>query len=287
MILSHPLPPAAVRAKVTQHLPWTADRDWQPLFGGRTNSAWQITGADGGSAVLKLYRSAGANPLFPNDPQAEAQLLVHLKHHDIAPDLVAHFTAEGMDCNLYHALPGRPWTDGVKEVAQLMQRLHAIAPPTGLRQVANGAAALRSQAQAILDLAGEALDVPRAVAKARGGENSTRVLLHGDIVPGNLIRCTSGLRLIDWQCPAVGDATEDLAIFLSPAMQLLYRGHPLSPTEEAAFLAQFSSDQQRRYQALSPVYHYRMAAYCLWQVKRGRAEYQDALKVELAALNAC
>ena len=112
-----------------------------------------------------------------------------------------------------------------------------------------------------------------------------RVLLHCDIVPGNLIENSGGLFLIDWQCPAIGDPVEDIAIFLSPAMQTLYRGHPLSPEEREQFLESYHT-QAERYQTLAPAYHYRMAAYCQWQVERGFPDYAAGRDAEIAALNA-
>jgi thiamine kinase len=40
------------------------------------------------------------------------------------------------------------------------------------------------------------------------------VLLHTDVVPGNLILGDKGLQLIDWQCPAIGDPIVDIMMFL-------------------------------------------------------------------------
>ncbi|UZD90576.1 aminoglycoside phosphotransferase family protein [Cognatishimia activa] len=271
---------------MTKLLPWSEEGNWHTLFGGRTNAAWQVVGPENEvPAVLKLYRSEAENPLFPNDPRAEATMLQHLQGQDIAPNLIAAFSVENMDCNLYHALDGERWTAGVFEVAQLIQRLHAVRPPSGLRQSANGTEAIMAQASSILAAAGAELELPSGLELISVPPSKKTVLLHCDIVPGNLIQGSDGLRLIDWQCPAIGDASEDLAVFLSPAMQLLYRGEPLSLEEENSFLTSFSQDQQNRFRALAPAYHYRMAAYCLWQMSRGRMEYEDALQVELAALN--
>lgn len=281
VILSHPLPPSDVRAIVAQYLEWATEGHWQTLFGGRTNAAWRIDGTDGQSAVLKLYRASADNPLFPNDPVAEARMLKHLQGHDIAPDLITTFEAKDAVCNLYHALPGAPWTDGTAAVADLINRLHTIPAPEGLRGVPNGSDALRAQAESILQKAGKPLPAPTGTFDI--APTKTQVLLHGDIVPGNLIRNTDGVRLIDWQCPAIGDACEDLAVFLSPAMQLLYRGAVLSDTERNGFLSCFPPALQDRYAALAPLYHYRMAAYCLWQMSRGQLAYEDALEAELAA----
>lgn len=259
------------------------DGHWQTLFGGRTNSAWLVSGDDT-SAVLKLYRQGGQNPLFPNDPKAEAQMLRYLKCAQIAPSLISEFSVEDAHCNLYEALPGRAWMQDVLPVAALIRRLHALTAPKGLRVVANGSEELLAHALHIMHAAGAPGEIPARLRQISEPPTSSVTLLHGDIVPGNLICHGADLRLIDWQCPAVGDPTEDLAIFLSPAMQLLYRGSILSDVEVADFLAAFSSEQQRRYRSLAPLYHFRMIAYCRWQIARGQLEYSDALKVEEQAL---
>lgn len=273
-----------MRAKVADFLPWAKAGDWQALFGGRTNAAWRVDGPLGEPAVLKLYRSGTPNPLFPNDPHAEAAMLRHLDGHGIAPDLIGSFAVDGLDCNLYHALDGTRWTSGVEQVAALIKKLNDVPAPAGLRHAANGSEEVLAQAKQILRLADTELDMPDQVSGSLVPPSEHTVLLHCDIVPGNLIEGIDGLRLIDWQCPAIGDATEELAVFLSPAMQLLYRGETLSDQETSDFLAAFAKAQQHRYHALAPAYHYRMAAYCLWQMSRGRQEYEDALEVEKAAL---
>ncbi|CUI34657.1 phosphotransferase [Cognatishimia activa] len=282
MILSHPLPPSDVRAEVCAHIPWAEHGVWQALIGGRTNASWRVDGSEGQSAVLKLYRDKTDNPLFPNDAGAEATLLRHLAGKSIAPDWIASFQSSGADCNLYHALPGEPWTDGVKKVADLVKRVHAIEPPSGLRSAANGSAELMQQANAIFAKSGQSLQTPSVESRVAPSDN--KVMLHCDIVPGNLILSENGLRLIDWQCPAIGDPTEDLAVFLSPAMQLLYRGATLSEQETQGFLRQFDDAQQMRYHALAPLYHYRMSAYCQWQIERENLAYKEALEAELNAL---
>ncbi|MGH1463905.1 MAG: aminoglycoside phosphotransferase family protein [Cognatishimia sp.] len=287
MIQSLPLPPAALRAQIASHLPWAQFGDWTPLFGGRTNSAWQVAAQDGSqAAVLKLYRAPAQNPLFPNDPIAEANLLQHLDGCAIAPKLIAQVSGAHGHGNLYQAVPGNRWVKGVQDVAKLMQQLHAIAPPKGLRPIANGSAALLAQADAIVDKCQhtDRLRVHRPAVTV--APNSHQVLLHCDIVPGNLISNGQGLHLIDWQCPGVGDPCEDLAIFLSPAMQILYRGTALSAAETVNFLQEFPEDSSIRYRMLSPCYHYRMAAYCLWQSQNNRPDYAEGYAAELAQLTA-
>lgn len=104
-------------------------------------------------------------------------------------------------------------------------------------------------------------------------------------MPGNLLLNDDAVVLIDWQCPAIGDPAEDIAIFLSPAMQYVYRGKPLTDDEEAAFLAAYRDRAiTRRYRALKPWFHWRMAAYCLWRARNGSPDYAPAFRLEAAAL---
>lgn len=288
VIQALPLPHVSLRQEVEEHLNWAKNAEWRPLFGGRSNCAWQVTGEDPDqAAILKLYRFPAQNPLFPNDPQAEARLLTHLAKTGIAPSIIASFeTALGF-CNLYKAVPGTPWTTNVQQVAELISKLHRTIAPNRLRQAPNGSEALLEQADKILAECSEGSMLQQHRPKQHVPPSKQTVLLHCDIVPGNLIQNDSGLHLIDWQCPAVGDATEDLAMFLSPAMQLLYRGSPLTKAEEKTFLSFQSADQKERYHELVPFYHYRMAAYCLWQSERDRPDYAQGFEVEFAALKAC
>lgn len=284
MIQTVPLPSTELRDIVASQVLWTRDAQWSALFGGRTNSAWQVT--DGSNAlVLKLYRAHGDNPLFPNDPTAEAQMLRFLGDIDLAPQLVAEFDSRDGHCILYQAIPGKPWAEGTKAVAKMMQKLHALPCPENLRGVANGSDAIMAQAHRILAKCADTSLISPLRPKIEIAPSTDQALLHCDIVPGNLIENHQGLFLIDWQCPAIGDPIEDIAIFLSPAMQTLYRGHPLSSEERDTFLNNYRS-QAARYEALAPAYHFRMAAYCQWQVERGFPDYAAGRDAEITALNA-
>lgn len=281
----HPLPllPEATRRAVGRYIPWAAQGSWSPLYGGRTNSAWQLCLGDH-CVVLKLYRAPALNPLFPNEADAEARLLAHLKGQALSPDLIATFETEDGRCNLYQAIPGERWTQDTVAVAQLMKRLHAIAPPPDLRDIPSGSAALLAHADHILAQC-KSTDTLGALRPAGDvPATSERVLLHCDIVPGNLICNATGLHLIDWQCPGVGDACDDIAVFVSPAMQLLYRGHALTKAEKTDFLSAYGGAAAQRYAALARFYHFRMAAYCQWQIENGNPDYAAGLAIEVEVL---
>jgi hypothetical protein len=229
--------------------------------------------------VVKLYDPAGASPLFPNDPVAEAAALRAFAPHGLAPRL----RAQGAGWLTYDHTPGHPWAPGdPAEVAALLLRLHAIrlpAPPP-FRRLAPGPTALRAQAQTILAQCRAPLPAPEVPPEP---PPAPEVPLHGDPVPGNILCTAQGLQLIDWQCPAFGDPAEDHALFLSPAMQWLYRGAPLTADEEARFLAALPPDRRARLMTLRPLFRWRMAAHCLWRAERGAPGYAEALRLELAS----
>ena len=101
-----------------------------------------------------------------------------------------------------------------------------------------------------------------------------------------MIAQKGGLKLIDWQCPAIGDPCEDIAVFLSPAMQIIYRGTALSTAERNAFLRAYPDEATiQRYRQLEPWYHWRMAAYCLWKEARGDKHAARAYAAEIDALH--
>ncbi|MDX2483548.1 MAG: aminoglycoside phosphotransferase family protein [Pseudodonghicola sp.] len=258
-----------------------------PLAGGRTNRVWRLQGQLY-DLVLKLYVSDAATPLFANDPRHEMSCLSALSDSGIAPTPEAADPQAQTPWILYRHLPGTGWTTGVKSVADLLGRVHAQTAPSRLPHAPDGSAELARQTLEILSLchpsqthALRALEPAGTVAPS-----GQRRLVHGDPVPGNIVMQGPRATLIDWQCPACGDPAGDLAIFTSPAMQLVYRGAPLSTGEKDAFLRAYPDRATvGRVLELQPWYHWRMAAYCLYQAERGRAGYAQGLALERAALS--
>ena len=264
----------------------TAKACWVALDGGRTNQAWRVT--DGRrQIVVKLFSQGTHNPLFPNNPASEIQALRHLEGHTLAPKLVDHFATPLGHCVIYEHLRGRTWHNDPAQVAKLLKRLHHLDAPEGLRAAPDGSLALRHQGEMILGMCPQS-GADRARDLMPGTEippSGATCLLHGDPVPGNIIGEKSDVRLIDWQCPAAGDPCEDIAIFLSPAMQLAYRGTALSMTEEQAFLNAYDDTNTLiRYTNIAPWYHWRMLTYCLWQYARGDLQAENRAKAEIQAL---
>lgn len=259
---------------------------WTALTGGRTNRVWRVQAA-GGDFVCKLYRGRDDNPLFANDPQAEFKCLTALSGQSIAPDPARMMQRDAGTVLLYRYLEGSVWRRDAGPVAGLLRRVHAIRPPDGLRNSPVGADAVLAQADAILaSVSGPAArTLPALRPVVDVPPPADLCFLHGDVVPANLLQTPDGLRLIDWQCPALGDPVDDLACFLSPAMQVIYGDGPLGTDQVRAFLEAYGDpDVTARYKALSLAYHYRMAAYCLWRVQQGNADYRAAFEAEIRAL---
>ncbi len=225
--------------------------------------------------------------MFPNDINAEVSALRALAGTGLAPCLERVIsTAEG-HCLVYGHVDGTPLTAKLSTVAGTLRRLHRIAPPDGLRR-------LPRQPEAILLLGDRIASDLSAPHRARlhatrpplpRADMGLPVFVHGDAVPANILYDGESICLIDWQCPAIGDATEDLATFLSPAMQSVYAGAPLEPQAETEFLEAYGdAAATARYRELAPLFHWRMAAHCLWKAARGDPDYAEAAELELSRL---
>ena len=254
---------------------------FEPLRGGRSNLLWKFS-SNGRSLVCKLYTNR-STPLFPNDPDAEELALRHVSGKALGPEFVTTVKAGGRTVLVYEFVDGERWRSDAAAVGALLARLHAVPPPGGLRTITAEVGGILGlgdwmlsgcggpDAQRLADLRPRTPDVPAVPP----------VFLHGDVVPENLVDSPHGLRLIDWQCPACGDPAEDLAMFLSPAMQTLYGGAPLSSADRIRFLDALDDPAlAERFAALAPSFHWRMAAYCLWQSVRGETDYLVGFRVE-------
>ena len=211
--------------------------------------------------------------------------MAHLRGADLAPELVKFIAIPDRVALVYYHLDGAGWSGATEPVARLLRKLHKV-PVLPVRSIAKHPQDLLNQGDAILaQVPGiEANHLLRLRPKAPSCEFET-VLLHGDPVPSNIVQNETTLRLIDWQCPAIGDPTEDFAIFLSPAMQHLFGGRVLTPHDiDRFFTAYADPTRTARYNALAPLYHWRMAAYCLWKIHKGDEEYRAGYALELKRL---
>lgn len=268
MTLIDALAPDTLRDLQGQDAAWIIE-PLSPLSGGRTNHVWRV-----GNRVLKRTRPDAATPLFPNDPAAEAQALRLFAPEGLAPELRA-ISGEWL---LIDHLPGAIWGQSPNQdpapVARALGRLHRLAVSKGFRALPNGTAALRQDALRVA--AGLALPPLPDVADLPAVRPCP---VHADAVPGNIICAPKGVLLIDWQCPGLGDPAEDLATFLSPAMQWLYTGRSLTPDQRARFLHAYPDRVTvARFRVLEPLYAWRMTAHCSYRAEKGDADYAQALQ---------
>ncbi len=262
------------------------DTAFHTLYGGRTNQVWKVLGG-GGDKVLKLYRATPRNPLFRNDPELEADCLRALEPTGFVPRLRATGTHDTGHWVFYDHAPGSPWRENPESVATLLRKLHGLDVQVQAPSGCNGSTDLADHTERILSACTSETRDRLAKMRPRGQVSAANrtCLIHGDTVAGNILVASTGMTLIDWQCPARGDPCEDIAMFLSPAMQCLYRGSPLSPTEEEHFLTAYNDPETvARFHELRPWYAWRMAAYCLWRMENGAADYARTLELEVAAL---
>ncbi|MDO6456934.1 phosphotransferase [Celeribacter halophilus] len=276
--------PDALQAFATQN--YGAPQEWKPLSGGRSNRSWRLrVGAE--DRVFKLFDPARGNRLFPNEASAEASALKTLHGTGLAPEFVTSFeTRQGM-CLVYLYVEGERAATTDAALMRVLARLHSLKPITTLRRVCvTPERLLREGMDFLSGLATyEAGWLLRHMPEPEDIATGADVFLHGDPVPANVIAAGSERVLIDWQCPAYGDATADLAIALSPAMHVVYGMGPLTPEAEVKALQGYPDTETiARYRALESYYRWRMAAYCAWKAAQGEAIYTQALEAELNAM---
>ena len=241
----------------------------KPLKGGRTNRVWRS-----GSLVIKLYDPKGATPLFNNSAEQEWLALKALEGLGIGPEPVRRADTSAGKVLIYNHIPGDIGSRDIQEVAGLLGRLHKVRPPSELPKY---------PLSAVLDHGLSMLEAghPLVGLKPSQQGSSATCLLHRDPVWSNIVASSEGLRLVDWQCPGIGDPVEDLAHFISPGMNTLYRGAVFSDIEIGRFLAAYPDQEvAKSYIEYGLNYHWRMACYCTWQTARGAMDYAEALEKE-------
>lgn len=230
--------------------------------GGLHNSVWSVSTCDR-RLVAKEYSTAVTGTLFPNTPEDEAEALHRLAGLKVAPNLVGFWPE--VKLLVYDYVEGEMWDDDVVGVADLLLRKE-IADPTGFRHVALTCEDILAEGDAFFARCKRIPEAsrPRPTDVSRAKKLS---LIHTD-VGVNLVGTGVGLRLIDWQCPAVGDICEDIYSFLSPAFQILGERPPLTTLQIKKFWdALQRPDLAQRYTQLRAAFAWRFAGYCAWRAE--------------------
>ncbi len=251
------------------------------LKGGYLNSVWRVDAPDR-CLVAKEFAKPMTGTLFPNLPEDEAEALRRLAGLDVAPDLVGFWPEASL--LVYDFVDGDMWDGDMVSVAHLLLRKEA-ADPTGFRTVPLTIPDIIAEGDALF-----ARCASQPVASFPPAANvpppQKLSLIHTDIGV-NLAGSGSNLRLIDWQCPAIGDICEDIYSFLSPAFQILGERAPLTDAQIRDFWDTLARpDLEERYALLRPAYAWRFAGYCAWRADVLEdaaicARYRRALAEEL------
>ena len=256
---------------------------WHVQAGGRTNKVWRLLGEE--DLTCKLYIETGNNPLFNNTPEEEYKCLLWLESSNIAPKPYKYLKKPFGDVLLYNYIKGHTWCHDVETVSELLTRIRTHKYPKGLRILSNLPSDIKQTGLEIISKLNcyhknKLINICPDVSVS----DIEPVLLHTDVVPGNLILGDEGLRLIDWQCPAIGDPIVDIVMFLSPGMHEIYGSGKLSMKDHEVFLMSLSFDLCERYNIIGPLYHWRLAAYCFWKAEQGFIEYENAALAEIDLL---
>jgi len=252
------------------------------LTGGFHNAVWLIEIGDQ-QLVAKCFSETMMGTLFPNLPVDEAEALRRLEGLDVAPRLVGFWPEVSL--LVYEYVEGSMWNSDMVGVAELLLRKE-VADPNGFRTVPLTSEDILIEGDLLFArCASEAVEFrPKPIAIPKLEKLS---LIHTD-VGVNLVGAGSGLRLIDWQCPATGDICEDIYSFLSPAFQILGGRPPLTDAQISIFWnALDRPDLAHRYEQLRASFAWRFSGYCAWQAQIVEdpnicSKYRRALTVEFA-----
>ena len=239
----------------------------KPLTGGFWNDVYWLEG-NGRSWVIKHFREANLDGLYPIFPHAEALALQTLSGLEIAPEPVAFLP--DVPLLVYEFFAGDVWREDAAAVGRLLRRLHDV-PVTAVstfRQLPIEPAAILQQGDHLLAQAQpntfvQQLRALRPVPQSRP-PLAHLSLIHTDAWVGNFVQNDRSLRLIDWQCPGLGDPTEDVWTFLYAGYELLL-GWPRFGEHVVADFWQGYGRETAVFQTLpilAPYYTYRLAAHC-------------------------
>ncbi|MCX8502830.1 MAG: phosphotransferase [Beijerinckiaceae bacterium] len=263
------------------------------LAGGYWNDVLKVSNPSG-TYVVKCYRAVLKDSLFPNLPDAEAAALQRLSGLNVAPEPLAFWPDDGI--LVYGYVEGEGWQDDLIGMANLLRRKEA-ADPHGFRVVPITAEGILTEGDALF--ARCTMDkLYSAFQRGRPSPLATPTperlsLIHTDIGATNLIGHGEDLRLVDWQCPAMGDLAEDVYSFLSPAFQILNLCQPLSEAARRQFFDALDMPRvKQRYHTLEQSFAYRMAGYCCLRYQTVgdsdiavRDRYIRAAEAELERIN--
>ena len=284
------------------------------LTGGFWNRVYRLRGKEDTSMdwVVKQFVQVPVNPMFPILPTAEYAALQFLEEEECAPTPIAFIADSPIGSLLVYAyVQGTSWNGDLEAAATLLAKVQRIPidafASDAFRKLLTESPELLTHADEMLQrhpsvLSESVRELRPEVSMHSVHPNQRDVLVHTDCGPGNMVSSPHGLRLIDWQCPGIGDGLQDVATFLSPAMQVLYGYQVLTYSQERRFLDAYvaalcssGSDAQEthaRFHMVRSSHHYRFAAYCAMRAQDTAGSdqktsrlYSDALQAEIQILH--
>lgn len=244
---------------------------WTPLSGGLSHHVWRVAVPGAPDLTVRMTDGTAAPPLFARDPDAEWLALTALEGTGLAPRPVRRYP----HAVVAEYVAGTIWDGDFPAAAATLRALHVQKAPKGLPQAPR--CAVETGRRILMHCKDRSLSAAMPDSSPLTGPE---VFLHGDPAPGNIVMRRGQAHLIDWQCPSRGPALHDVAMFLSPAMQILGRGRVATSAECDAFHKAYGPIPDT---ATAPL-HWRMACHCQWRIEQGHEAYRPALQAELTAL---
>ena len=262
-----------------------ADRPWVKLSGGHSNCLWRVETLTG-TIVVKSYPKVWNNPVFGNSPELESLSLELFAPLNVSPAKLGGGTADGAAFLVYEHLNQVDKPVCTEEVGRLLRQVHKV--DLSKSSLGNVAAQAPNPIISLLQtdtIWPEKLKMALEEAQQNISKSKVRCLLHGDPTLSNIVQSENGLRLLDWQCPRLGDPCWDIAVFMSPAMRMAY-GHSEIISEEAdQFFYGYGEQTVRdRFETKQTSYSAIFAAYSFLQMQKGQLEYTTGFEAEMALL---
>ena len=149
--------------------------------------------------------------------------MIWLDGADIAPKPYKYLKTPFGEVLLYNYIAGRTWCHNVNIVSELLSRIRKYKTPKRLRKLSGAPSDIKQTGLEIISrLNSYHKSKLIKIYPDVSIPDIEPVLLHTDVVPGNLIFGDRCLQLIDWQCSAIGDPIVDIMMFLSPSMHEIY-----------------------------------------------------------------
>lgn len=167
---------------------------------------------------------------------------------DVGAEVIACDPARGILITRW--IEGGVWTaaqaaehDRIEAIGRLLQRLHALAPPPGLRTL-NLRPNLHAQWKTLCTLSPEVARTLAGLNNVASGMLQRREVLspslcHNDVHCRNIAGNGSTLRLIDWEYSGVGDPLFDLASYS--------QSHDLNSEQQSLLLSAYGSQERERF----------------------------------------